>query len=528
VKWNALPSGLFNDYPCDAIIGPGGDLFVAEAGVAPPAAEVFPVTINSRILRFNGLTLAFEGVVAEINGNGVGSLLPPMRVAFQSGLNLNVYTNLAPTNPPSPLGPQSRLWTVNTANGSVSPISGVSNVLSGLVFGPDGNLWATETTFAAGAQVESLNPSTGQVLSQFVPQDCQGQYAPLTCPGPLVFGPEGSLYVPYDTLTGGRGISVYSLVGSKYQLTTSIALPSTSSAAFELEYPLAFDNAGDLYVATDYSPAVYKISSVTGPSPSVAQLAAGVSFPAAMAYEQIATVGLIPSPVHNFPWGLLSSGSILNLSLLNTASALAASQVCQMQVQFVNSAGTVLASNNLAINPGQTASTSFSGTAVPTAAAVVAGAQQVRPVLYEAVFEPPDPCGATRATLELLNSSTLGTLLNIPEVTPGNVNFGPAGLIGSQTAQLSFQPPDPCSVQVSWIGPDGSVLSQSGPTPVAANQLQTFDFQLASALAAPPQTEVHPVIQPVTGQGSCGSAISSLEIFNTSTGAPAAVYIPQN
>jgi hypothetical protein len=295
-----LPAGTFNDFPCDAIFGPGGDLFVAEAGVAEAFDLPAPLTINSRILRFNSSNLKFRGVVAKFQGDGYGSVVPPIRLAWQSGNSITMYTNLRPTNPPGKS--QAAFWTVDVGTGQVVFQSNFSdpndtapvgssffnlfpNTLLGINYGPDGNLWATEPLISG---VVAIDPSTGKVLKR-------GASCPNFCNsivGTPAFGPGGYLY----TASGfGPGIvQVEQFAPPDYsQITNNVPTAFNGNESLGVDgnevFPAVLDNAGVLHSVGNEG--LYSLNLATSAQSFFPVAGLKVGIPDSMAYQHISVRG---------------------------------------------------------------------------------------------------------------------------------------------------------------------------------------------------------------------------------------------
>jgi len=161
-------------------VGPGG-------GLNSPSGLAFGIdgnlyvanyVPNGYVNRYNGVTGAFiDQVIPPGFGSFLGGLFYPSGMLF---------------------GPDGNLYIADTNNGSVDRFDGSTLVqftlpggnigsLSGLAFGPDGNLYVTDITQSV---VHRFDATTGGFIDEFVPYSSF-----LVQPIGLVFGPGGNLYV---------------------------------------------------------------------------------------------------------------------------------------------------------------------------------------------------------------------------------------------------------------------------------------------------------------------------------------------
>jgi glucose/arabinose dehydrogenase len=212
-----VPSG-FNGLskPSGLRFGPDGNLYVNSHG-----DKTQPNV--STVLRFDGRTGAAlpapgkSGATFVTAGSGG---LDQDSVGIVFGKDGNLYINSHLTN--SVLRFDGQTGDPNPAPGRsgadfVASGSGGLNQPSGLVFGPDGNLYVAAHTPSAGhGAVFRFNGQSGDFLDMFVSVDSGG----LANPTSLVFGPDGHLYID-----SRRNASVL-----RFDETTGLPLPASGQS----------------------------------------------------------------------------------------------------------------------------------------------------------------------------------------------------------------------------------------------------------------------------------------------------------
>ena len=180
------------------VFGPDGNLYVTSGGLnAPPG--------SSSVLRFSGTTGEFiDGFVPA----GSGGLTGPRALVF--GPDGNLYVNSSDAGPGTVLrydGTTGAFMDNFVPAGSNPFGESGSGYPRGLVFGPDGNLYVGTPGFQAfHPTVLRYDGRTGALIDAFVAEGSGGLTYLLT--GPL-FGPDGNLYLRnlgavlrYDGTTG--------------------------------------------------------------------------------------------------------------------------------------------------------------------------------------------------------------------------------------------------------------------------------------------------------------------------------------
>ena len=175
-----LPTSIGLAAPQGLVLGPDGHLYVASSG-------------TSAILRYDGQTGAFLGAFVS---SGSGGLANPTGLVF--GADGNLYAS-------SGTGAILRYdgQTGAFLGAFVPRGSGGLTEPQGLVFGPDGNLYtgnlltdrSDSTGGAFGGEILRYDGRTGTFRDVFVPDRSGG----LKGPKGLVFGPDGHLYVTNTT-----------------------------------------------------------------------------------------------------------------------------------------------------------------------------------------------------------------------------------------------------------------------------------------------------------------------------------------
>jgi virginiamycin B lyase len=90
------------------------------------------------------------------------------------------------------------------------PVPTPASVPQGVTTGSDGTIWFTETV---GNKIGAINPATGVVTEYSIAQ-LSNLFSPR--PGPLIFGPDGNLYVDEGNLDGGSNIGQFNPVTHAY------------------------------------------------------------------------------------------------------------------------------------------------------------------------------------------------------------------------------------------------------------------------------------------------------------------------
>ena len=205
----------------------------------------------------NGST-ATDGRILEFdvsNGQFVGVLATPQGDSQISGMTYGPDGNLYASYWNAATNSNGRILRVapdGTATPFVAAGSGGMQVPTGLTFGPDGNLYA-----ATNQGVLRFDGSTGGFLGVFanavvIPQD-------------LLFGTDGHLYV-----SNGVGDSISRFDGQTGAFLGYLVSPG----AYGLDAPIGLTMApnGDLYVASFPTNRIYRFNTLLGSSVSVFDL----------------------------------------------------------------------------------------------------------------------------------------------------------------------------------------------------------------------------------------------------------------
>jgi hypothetical protein len=217
------------------IFGPDGNLYVPSGSIGgPPAA--------SKVLRFNGTTGEFIDAFVPA---GSGGLQGPSGLVF--GPDGNLYVNASQSAPGSVLrydGSTGDFLDVFVPAGSNPFGESGSGHPRGLVFGPDGNLYISDDS--PGGRHPSVlryDGKTGALMDAFVSEGSGSLSIPT---GPL-FGPDGNLYmrsVPY--LNGGPGAV------KRYDGTTGAYIDDfvpSESGGLHFNKPFVFRNSDPVTLA---------------------------------------------------------------------------------------------------------------------------------------------------------------------------------------------------------------------------------------------------------------------------------------
>jgi len=136
------------------------------------------------------------------------------------------------------------------ADGTTEPVWTGLTMISGLTFGPDGALYATEFS-SARDQPPFFVPGSGRVVRQTGPDTAEEVLTQLNLPTAIHFGPDGALYVslPAVGADGGSGILLRAdisggepIVAQAYDLTPPACLPAGGEGAIRIEiFDFGFD-----------------------------------------------------------------------------------------------------------------------------------------------------------------------------------------------------------------------------------------------------------------------------------------------
>jgi hypothetical protein len=139
---------------------------------------------NNKVLKYNGSTGAYMGIVAD-SASGLGG---PLGLAF--GPDSNLYVSSAGT------GAILRYSTAGTFLGRFD-VPGAPITPGNLTFGPDGHLYVID---ALAPQIRRYNGITGESMGTFATRPG----SPYSSIGALAFGSEGDLYATTNSNNYGR------------------------------------------------------------------------------------------------------------------------------------------------------------------------------------------------------------------------------------------------------------------------------------------------------------------------------------
>jgi DNA-binding beta-propeller fold protein YncE len=218
-------------------------------GFFTPANDGSTAT-NGRILEFDASSGLFAGVLATPQE---GSQISGMTYGPDGNLYASYWNAASNSN-----GRVLKITPDGTVTTFVAAASGGLRIPSGLTFGPDGNLYVASNQ----GGVLRFNGGTGAFLSAFAT-------AGLSIPQDLLFGSDGRLYV-----SNGVGDSI-----SRYDGQTGAFLGYlVSPGAYGLDAPigLTMGPSGDMYVASFPTNRIFRFSLATGSLVSIFNLPGAV------------------------------------------------------------------------------------------------------------------------------------------------------------------------------------------------------------------------------------------------------------
>ena len=239
VVFNGLTGALINQFvapgsgglraPNDMVIGPDGNLYVTSLTTG--------CTGQGSVLRFSGVNGSFIDAFVPL---GSGGLIGPTGLIFGPDGNLYV-SDYCGQNVKLYNGSTGAFLNVFTSGGS--PFRP-----QGMAFGPDGNFYLADEQ-----QVLRYNGSTGVFMNVFVPAGTGG----LQEPQDFVFGADGYLYVG-DPL--GHAVRRYS--GTTGSFIDNFVSPG--SGGLNLATGIAFGPDGNLYVGDQDGGQILRYNGQTG------------------------------------------------------------------------------------------------------------------------------------------------------------------------------------------------------------------------------------------------------------------------
>jgi hypothetical protein len=215
------------------------------------------------VLRYDENTGAY---VNSFVPSGSGGLREPMGVLFGPDHNLYVSSGSFDNNSSHGTGHKAVLQYSGTTGAFLSDFADQNQLFSpqGIIFGPDHNLYVADSDDSGGS-VFRYNGTTGAFMDDFVPAG-----GALRNAGPLLFGPDGDLYVGSHEATeilryeGPSGPNPGAFLG---------AFVPAGSGGLGSPSMMAFGRDGDLYVTSlaggpNFAPgSVLRYEGPSGPNP---------------------------------------------------------------------------------------------------------------------------------------------------------------------------------------------------------------------------------------------------------------------
>ena len=228
-----------------AALATGSAIAAPIQGFFTPANDGSTAT-NGRILEFDAFTGQFAGVLATPQG---GSQISGMTYGPDGNLYASYWNAASNSN-----GRILKIAPDGTATTFVAAGTGGLQIPTGLTFGPDGNLYVASNQ----GGVLRFDGGTGAFLSVFATSG-------LSIPQDMLFGPDGRLYV-----SNGVGDSI-----SRYDGQTGAFLGYlVSPGAYGLDAPigLTLGPTGDVYVASFPTNRIFRVNTASGSLVSIFDL----------------------------------------------------------------------------------------------------------------------------------------------------------------------------------------------------------------------------------------------------------------
>lgn len=262
-------------------IAPGNGLLAPRDMIFGADNNLYMVSNNSSVLRYNGITGTFIDAFVPVGSGGL--TLPssltfgPDGLLYVASFGTQGFANGAVLSYNALTGALVNAFVEPGSGGLVNPTA--------LLFAPDGNLLVATVNDGSGSsgneRVLRYNGTTGAFIDTFVPSGSGG----LNVPRSLAIGPGGDLLVSSELSNNVL----------RYNGTTG-AFVSTFASGGGLNAPreLQFGPDGSLYVSSTGSNRILRFDGTTGAFLNVAASGSGLTSPRAFVYAPAQDV--IPEP----------------------------------------------------------------------------------------------------------------------------------------------------------------------------------------------------------------------------------------
>jgi hypothetical protein len=145
------------------------------------------------------LSVSLEGTVARIADLSAGHLVPTMFAAApQGGVYVGFLTAV-------PFQDGAAKVSHVAADGTVTDVWTGLTAMTDVAVGPDGTLYAVETSTGNVEEPPFMVPASGRIVRQTGPESAEDVASGLMFPITLDFGPDGGLYVAMPAMGAGGG-----------------------------------------------------------------------------------------------------------------------------------------------------------------------------------------------------------------------------------------------------------------------------------------------------------------------------------